>query len=112
MAFIKFTRVPKHKQFEYKPRFWNPAKEELEERLKRADDLQNNDPEAIKARISSGFRSKGYGYTSREIYSNRRDVKRSNLMLFAIVAILILMSYYLLTTYLPHWASLFESGKN
>lgn len=110
MAFLKFTRVPKHQQFEYKPRFWNPEKEDLEERLKRADAMKSNDPEAIKARISSSFRNKGYGMGERETFYRRRETKRSNFMLFAIIAILLIVSYFFLTTYLPHWASLFESG--
>ena len=110
MAFLKFTKVPRHQQFEYKPRYWNPEKEELGERLKRTEAEKSNDPEAIKARISSGFRNKGYGRSERDISFQRRETRRSNLILFAIIGVLLLLSYYFLTTYLPHWASLFESG--
>ncbi|MFN7116950.1 MAG: hypothetical protein ACK4TA_09145 [Saprospiraceae bacterium] len=112
MAFLKFTRVPRHKQFEYKPRFWNPEKEELEERLKRTEELKSDDPEAIKARISSGFRNKGYGYGDRELSFRRRETKRSNYTLLLIVAILLFAFWYFITNYLPQWASLFESGTN
>jgi len=107
MAFIKFTRVPKHHQFEYKPRYWNPEKEELEERLKRRE-TQDNDPEAIKARISTGFRNKGYGYGDREMTYRRRETKRSNYTLLLVIAVLLLLSWYFIATYLPEWASLFE----
>jgi hypothetical protein len=32
---FSFLKIPQHKRFEYKPRIWDPEKEEREERLKR-----------------------------------------------------------------------------
>lgn len=112
MAFIKFTRVPRHKQFEYKPRFWNPEKEELEARLKRNDDVKDNDPDAIKARISSGFRNKGYGYNEREASFRQRETKRSNFTLLAIIAGLIILFWVFITKYLPYWVRFIEPNAN
>ena len=37
MAFrISFFRTPKHRVFNYKPRYWNPEKEAFEERIKQS----------------------------------------------------------------------------
>jgi len=38
-------RLPKTKRHEYKPRFWDPKKEDLEKRVSRYDRLRENDPE-------------------------------------------------------------------
>jgi hypothetical protein len=108
MSFLKFSRVPKHQQFEYKPRYWNPEKEELENRLSRTEPEKDNDPEAVKARISSGFRNKGYGYGDRELSFRRQQTKRSNLTLLFIIGILVIISYFFIKTILPEWASHFE----
>jgi hypothetical protein len=44
MALLRFFRVPKHQQYDYKPRFWDPKKEELQERLDRIEKIQGGDP--------------------------------------------------------------------
>ena len=31
---ISFIKLPRHKQFEYTPRYWDPEKEEREERIR------------------------------------------------------------------------------
>ncbi len=105
MAFLRFNKVPKNQQFEYKPRYWNPEKEELEERLKRIEMMQGTDTEAMKNRISSGLRSRSYSNTS----YRRQQVMRSNVILFAVVVGLILASFLLLTKYLPKLARFLES---
>ncbi|CAG0907556.1 unnamed protein product, partial [Cyprideis torosa] len=62
MSIGRFFKVPRHRQFDYKPRFYDPDKEELEARLRRAKPLDDSDPEAVKARISGSFRRGGiYG---------------------------------------------------
>ncbi len=108
MSLFKFTRVPKHQQFEYKPRYWNPEKEELDNRLRRTEAANSDDPEAIKARIISGFRSKGYGYGKQQMSFRSRETKRSNRTLFIILAVLALISYIFIKTVLPEWASHFK----
>ncbi|MEN0005267.1 MAG: hypothetical protein AAF798_14030 [Bacteroidota bacterium] len=105
MALLRFFRVPKHQQYDYKPRYWDPKKEELKERLAQIEQLKNNDAEAAKARISSGFRR---GYQANNV-SRKGQVLRSNLVLLAIVGILVVFTYMFLTVYLPEIVNMVES---
>lgn len=109
MALLKFFKVPKHQQFEYKTRYWDPKKEELEERLRRVEERKNNSVEATKARISSSFRRKGhYGYANSDF--RRRQARRSNLVLLGIVIVLIALSYMFLVVYLPRIVQMVEGN--
>ncbi len=105
MALLRFFKVPKHQQYEYKPRYWDPKKEELEERLRKAEERRGSNVEASKARISSGFRNKA----TRE-YSGigRRQAFRSNMILIAVIAFLVLLCYLLITVYLPKIVNMVE----
>ncbi len=91
------TRTPKHRQFDYKPRYWDQEAEEREERLKRLESLKDGSVEGTKARISSGFK-RGYRGNSTV---RRRQVMRSNLILIGIVVLLLFFCYLFLTVYLP-----------
>lgn len=93
----RLTKLPKNRQYKYHPRYWNPKKEELEERLKKAELRKNGDKEAIKDRISSGFRK---GYVADNGF-RRQKVMRSNMTLIGIIVLLLLLTYYGLTVYLP-----------
>ena len=104
MAFLRFVKVPKNQQFEYKTRYWDPKKEELEERLKRIEEMQGTDSESMKARISSGLRSRSYANTS----YRRQQVMRSNVTLFAVVVGLVFITFLLLTNYLPRLVELLK----
>ena len=108
MAFLRFTKVPKNQQFEYKTRYWDPKKEELEDRLQKIEAMQGEDHEAMKTRISSGLRSRSHGNTS----YRRQQVMRSNVILFAVVVGLILATFLLLTNYLPKLAKFLEAAAN
>ncbi len=90
-------KTPKHSQFDYKPRFWDPEKEEREERLRKLNQLRKDGLDGSKARITSGFRR---GYTHNSAY-RRRQVLRSNLVLIGIVVILLFFCYLFLTQFLP-----------
>ena len=106
MALLRFFKVPKHQQYEYKPRYWDPRKEELEDRLKRIDKIKGRDAEAVKARLSGGFRR---GFEATGVKRSRRgQVMRSNLILVGIIVILLLLSYLLLTVYLPEVVDFIE----
>ncbi len=107
MAFLRFVRIPKHQQFEYKPRYWNPEKEALEQRVKQNQATNTGSIEDVKARLSGGFRAKGYMVN--KSYRSEQ-VKRSNMILLAITAALIFLAYLLLSNYLPDFAKLMESG--
>ena len=106
MALLRFFKVPKHQQYEYKPRFWDPKKEELEDRLKRIEEMQGKGPEAIKARLSGGFR-RGY---ARDTSSRKKQVMRSNLILLTIIVALVILSYLILAVYLPKMVHVLDSS--
>ncbi|MCP3930262.1 MAG: hypothetical protein GY705_14305 [Bacteroidetes bacterium] len=107
MALLKFFKTPRHQQYEYKPRFWDPKKEELEERLKRIEAVKNNDPEAIKKRIAGGFRK---GYSPDASQNRRRLTKRSNYILLGVILILLLLTYMFITVYLPRIVQVIEGS--
>ena len=106
MALLRFFKRPKHQQYEYKPRYWDPKKEELEERLKQIEDMQGNDTEAVKARLSSGLRR---GYVKDQSI-RKTQVMRSNMMLLIIIVALVLVSYLVLTVYLPKMVQMMDAS--
>ena len=99
MPGLRIFRTPQNQQFDYKPRYWDPKKEEMEERRKRIEELQRGGVEGAKARISGGFRRGGsYGTDQRQ---RQRQVMRSNIILIGVVVMLIVICYLLLQVYLP-----------
>lgn len=97
-------RVPKHQQFQYKPMYYDPQKEELEDRLAELREREKNDVEGTKARIASGIRS---SYMADQTY-RQQQVRRSNLVLVGIVIMLIVLGYLVLNVYLPDFTKLLE----
>ncbi len=104
MAIPRFFKTPKNQRFDYIPQHYDAKKEDLERRLKTARDAKSGDPDAVKARISSGFRRKQKGYAA----TKRAAGIRRNLSLIAIIVALILISYILLTVYLPRIVDMVE----
>jgi hypothetical protein len=104
MSFFSFFRTPKPQRFEYKPRFYDPDKERLKDILDNAGQEGKSSSDLAKARISSAFRERRPGKSS---YS-RRMTNRSNLILVAVVIILFILTFILLTVYLPRFIQLFE----
>lgn len=100
----KLFRVPKHQQFKYKPMYYDPQKEELQERLNTLRELKKNDVDGAKARITSGIRG---GYMQDQEY-RRNQVRRSNLKLVMIVIMLVVLGYLLLNVYLPELNAFIE----
>jgi hypothetical protein len=100
----RIFRVPKHQQFKYKPMYYDPQKEELQDRLNALKELQKNDIEGTKARIASGIKS---GHLQDQAY--RQDqIKRSNIKLVMIVVMLVVLGYLLLNVYLPELNAFME----
>lgn len=90
-------RVPKHQKYRYIPRYWEPDKEELRERVRQASSAASDDPDDMKARISKGFKRQA-SYRG----SSMGHVKRkSNLILLALIVGLLYISYVLIVKYLP-----------
>ncbi len=106
MAMFRFFKLPRHRTFDYKPRYWDPEKEELEKRVKAVEKRNENDPEAMKARISRGLRKRGGGFTDQQ-FSNRQ-IRRSNYILLLVLVGLIILTFLFVTLYLPRIEQLFD----
>ncbi|MCB0641125.1 MAG: hypothetical protein KDC44_05770 [Phaeodactylibacter sp.] len=109
MALFRMFKVPRHQRYEYKPRYWNPEKEELQERLKRIEAMKNPDmdPDAVKRRISGSFRS-GRGWDEGARRARSQAMRRSNIRLLMWIAALIFLAYLALSVYLPRIVELIE----
>lgn len=100
MGVFNFFKRPQHQKFDYKPRFYDPVKEDREARMARYKDA--DETEFAKSRISSGFRrrtARGYG---------GGNSRQSNIRLVVILVVLILLTYYFIQTYLPQIIEIIE----
>jgi len=100
-------RTPKHRKYDYIPRYYNPNKEELEQKIKMAELKAGDSIEGAKARISSGLRKRGkssFTYKS----ERKKAMLHSNLMLIFILVVLILGVLYFAEVYLPTLMEKFE----
>jgi hypothetical protein len=105
MAFLKVFRVPKNQKFNYKPRHWDPQKEEFDERRRQAEERRKSGAAGAKARIASEFRrGKGGG----DARFRQQQVFRSNMLLFGIVLFLLLTVYVLIQIYMPQLLDLLK----
>ncbi len=92
MGFISFGKRTKHQKFEFNPRYYDPIKDELKDRLRMASD--DTSPEITKMRIRDGLRRKSRG--NKQLESSLR--KSSNIRLLVIVGVLIAGTYMLMTS--------------
>lgn len=101
MAFklpIRIFRTPRHQRFEYKPRFWDPEKEERRKRLEEIRTLQERgNVESMKARISSGLKRGG----RRDPAYRAKMVKQANIRLLIVLVSVIFISLVLIWIFLP-----------
>ena len=78
MKIPSFIRLPKNKRFNFEPRYYDPIKEELEERTSRIKvELEGEEASTYRDSISSAFRRK------------QRREKQSNVMQLAFVILLV-----------------------
>lgn len=99
MGFLRLFKTTQNQQFSYKPRYWDPKKEEAEKLRQRVEQLQNGGVDAMKTRISGGFRKGAGGQAANEYRSAR--VRRSNSTLLIVVISLMVLTYIGLTVYFP-----------
>jgi len=109
MGFLSFGKRPKHRSFDYIPRYYDPEKEEMQERLKRYKRSENqsdgNNAELAKQRIRGGFRRNSRASSEATKIAN----KKSNMRLLMIIATLLLITYYFINNYLPKIVEAIES---
>ena len=85
----------KNKKFDYIPQHYDPAAEELRERMsKYGEGTEISDVELAKARIKSGMRMKARGNKD----ALKEGNKKSNIRLLFVAIFLILMSLYIAQT--------------
>lgn len=106
MGLFGFLKPPKPVGFDYRPRFYDEKKEEFRERLKKAEELAGDNPEALKARIRRSLQRKSSYLADREL--RQRQMMKSNLLLLVIIVVLILVTFVAIEIYLPRIAHLFE----
>lgn len=96
MLKIGFGKGIKPRTFDYVPRFYDPAKEELQERLKKYQSTENAEDtlDSLKGRIRTGMRMKHYGEAS----SRSALTKKSNIRLMYIIFVLLFACYILMSS--------------
>lgn len=100
MALLRsLFKVPQHQKFEFKTRYYDQRKEELEELLKRVEGNRSGDPEVVKNRLAKGFRKGGYSKANSSYRT--KQVRQSNIILLALIVLLIFVAYLVMTQYLP-----------
>ena len=91
MGIPRFIKLPRHKQFNYSPRYWDPEKEEREERIRRIKQEMGyelpNDPTKTTIRRGS-FRQAAQ-------HTKVKATRSSNIRLAIILAVLFLLAYLL-----------------
>jgi len=106
MSLFRFIKVPRHKQYEYQPRYWDPEKEKFEDRLRNRQEAKEGSVQGMRNRVRSGFRQKGF---LKDQSYRKRETFRSNIRLLAVIIALIGISYIFLTKYLPELIQLMEA---
>ncbi|MDR3286631.1 MAG: hypothetical protein LBT27_04245 [Prevotellaceae bacterium] len=81
---ITFFKIPKHRVFEYKPRYYDANKEELDERVRKIEESLNSDEEYTFKRENINFK-KAYHLADKK----RTEVKLPNKRLFVYAAVLL-----------------------
>lgn len=102
MKIFKIFKTPQHQKYEYKPRFYDARKAEVESRVKQIVESRKGggNAESAKERISMSFQKRGSNFTATKTYRSQQ-VYRSNLLLLAIIIALVFVTYLLLNVYLP-----------
>ena len=91
MGIPRFIKITGHKQFNYSPRYWDPEKEEREERIRRIKQEMGinmpSDPNRTTIRRGS-FRQAAQK-------TKVKATRSSNIRLLIILAVLLLLAYLL-----------------
>lgn len=105
---ITFFKIPQHRKFQYDPIYYNPEKEEREERVRRikqemgVEVEEQSDERAYKERIRGGMRRR----IKSHFEVGRSERKKSNIRLIIILVLLMIIFYYLLNA-ASEWYSQF-----
>jgi hypothetical protein len=96
---FRVNKLPKHRRFDYIPRFYDPAGDDFESRLRDAKNKgKGDDLETSKERISRGFRRDARGRSMHV----RGQNKKSNYIFLVTLLVLTLFVVYLFIKYMPY----------
>lgn len=95
--FLKVQKVPKHKNFDYTPRYYDPKKEELMDRVNVAKGKAGTSAEATKARIKSSLRRGRNNNPS----LRKQQVFKSYMLRLVLIVALIIALLLAINVYLP-----------
>ncbi len=104
---MNFFRVPRHRKYEYLPRYYDADKAELEERLKKAELMAQDNIEGTKARIAHKLSTRSGNGRSFEP-QRRKAIIRSNIRLLLILIFLIVLCLFLWDMYMPEIIDMLE----
>jgi hypothetical protein len=91
MALISFFKTPKHRRFQYNPIYYDPQKEELQNRIRTIEDEIKAEKEGMEFERNSTLKR---GFLKRSYFPEiKRKKQVSNLRLVIILAALLLVSY-------------------
>lgn len=99
MAGISFFKVPKHHVYDYQPRYYDPEKEEREQRRRELGLADDNEPSvsySAGSLIRGGAMRARHEQFSQKMQSQKR---KSQLMLVALIVGLSLITYFLMRDY-------------
>lgn len=103
MGLFSFGKRIKNRTFDYTPRYYDPDKEEFEKRMalyKR----DGSDTDLAKERIRGNFRRT---YRVNGDYAKKSN-RQSNRILLMTIAILLLITFFFISEYLPRIIASFE----
>ena len=90
---FRLNKLPRHSTFDYKPRFYDPQKEERQQRM--ALQSEQSVEERMKSRIARGFDRSG---SSQFAFRSERNAQSaaSTRRLLMIIAAMFILAYFLL----------------
>ena len=91
MGIPRFIKLPSHKQFNYSPRYWDPEKEEREERIRQIKLEMGIDVPSDPNRTT--IKRGSFRQASR--HTKVKATRSSNIRLVIILAVLLMLAYLL-----------------
>ena len=92
---IRFLHTPKNKQFNFKPRYYDEQKEELDKRveqIKKEMGVSDDDPQ--KPYVSSIKKGEMRGYFKKNVEQKRKSSLRFIIILIVLFAIVYFLLYF------------------
>lgn len=103
---FRFSKLPKHAQFEYKPRYYDPEREKFGPKDKNYDEGSGN--ATMKNSIANGFRRTRDSKLKFKTFQSAERSK-SNRRLLIITVLCFLMAYFILSSNLEGILSAMDS---